>query len=140
MKAFFLSLILLLFSTSVFAEVTVKYDKKNDCKLYRVAAKKEVSGEWVFFPDLESGESIHKRVFLTGMSVSELEIDFDDRSARGLLEMRMPLHRNKNLVGTKVRISADNKGFTDFINRTNSEMNMISEICLDKNQNVIYFK
>jgi hypothetical protein len=54
--------------------------------------------------------------------------------------MRMPLHRNKNLVGSKVRISADNKGFTDFINRTNSEINMIHEICLDRNHNVIYFE
>jgi hypothetical protein len=140
MKAFQLALVLILASSSGLAEVTVKYDKKNDCNLYRVVAKKEVGGEWTFSPGLEEGESVHRRVFLTGMSVSDLEIDFDDRSARGFLEMRMPLHRNKNLVGPKVRISAANKGFTDFINRTNSEINMIHEICLDRNHNVIYFE
>jgi hypothetical protein len=140
MKALCLFLVLILASFSAFAEVTVKYDQNNDCKLYRVVVKKEVDGQWTFSPRLEPDESVHKRVFLTGMSVSELEIDFDDRCARGFLEMRMPLHRNKNLVGSKVRISADNKGFTDFINRTNSEINMIHEICLDRNHNVIYFE
>lgn len=140
MEALFLSLVLMLASASVFAEVTVRDDQRNGCKLYRVVAKEEVGGQWTFARELESGESVYSRVFLTGMSVSDLEIDFHDRSAKGFLEMRMPLRRNKNLVRPKVRISFDNKSFTDFINRTNSEINMIHEICLDRNHNVIYFK
>ena len=140
MRAIFLFVVLLLAAVSVFAEVTMKYDQKNDCELYRAVSKRNVGGEWEFVPELESGETVHKRVSLFGMSVSDLEIDFEKRLAKGFLEMRIPLHRNKNLVSSKVKISSKNKGFTDFINRTNTEINMIYEVCLDRNHNVVYFK
>lgn len=140
MKVIFLFFILLFAGVSGFAEVTMKYDQKNDCELYRAVSKRNVGGQWEFVPELERGEVVHKRVSLFGMSVSDLEIDFEKRLAKGFLEMRIPLHRNKNLVDSKVKISANNKGFTDFINRTNSEINMIYEICLDRAHNVIYFK
>lgn len=124
-----------LLSLSVTAQSAVvkSYDTVHGCNLYRVVETdnenqlKINSDDVVIYP---------KAVY--GLSLSELEIDFNNREAKAQIYMNVVLGLNRTLVSKKSVVEADNEQFNLIINQVNRKLYLMEKICLTSENKISY--
>ena len=122
-----------LMSTASFAAVVKSFDKNNSCTLFRVVAAEE-SGEI----RLKEGEKIEVNKEAYGLSLKDMEIDFEKREVSVQPVVNITLGFNKNLTADKVRILTDNQKFNFLINQLNRNLILFESLCISRDQVIIY--
>ncbi len=129
MKKFIL---LILFLTSFFsyAEIVISKDESNKCTLFRATSDEK---------PIENGENILFAQDVYGMVTKNLEIDFKNQKALIDLEASIVLGFNKKITNQRIQIQATHPEFKSFINTINKKIFQLETICLNNNNEVIYY-
>ncbi len=129
MKSLLAFFVFMSFSTSVSALVVKSQDKSNKCTLYRVT--REASPKAINETVIADKESY-------GLSLINLDIDFNNREASVDLIANIVMGFNKNVVGTKVKIQENHPDFKLMVNFLNRKINLLEKACIDRNNNIVY--
>lgn len=138
-------LLSLFFMTSIQASLFKKSDKKNRCERYSVVSKRvNDQGKVEYSRNIESGEVEVLDSTIVGMTLESLTINFENQSAQAEVWLKRFLLRTP-LLGSiskpsPVNMMSTNLQFDDFINSINSDLKLIKDICIDKNNEVKYIK
>ena len=129
MKSFLAICLVMSFSTSASALVVKSKDILNKCTLYRVTTENspKTTNETVI---------IDREAY--GLSLIDLEVDFNQRLARVDLVANVVLGINKNVVGSKIKIQESHPEFKELTNLLNRRLNLLEKACVDHNNNLIY--
>ena len=126
------------------ALITRQYDSSNDCELYSVLHKeRNAQGHYVLKREIESYETIIDNSTHYGLETNNLAIDFDQRKASFEIISQVAFGFNTNLLGTdsaRVSIHESHGQFNQAINQVNRKLFSFTQVCIDKNNEVIYFK
>ena len=136
-------LISLLLTTSVQASLFKKFDKKNDCDRYTVVSKvKNDQGDLVHSRELEVGETEFLDRTIAGMTLDNLTIDFVSKTVQAEVWLKRVFVRSP-LFGSitepaPVLMKSTNPQLGAFINSINSDLLLINQICVSKDNQVKY--
>lgn len=117
-------------SSSLYASVVKGLDTQNSCDLYRVIKPdtilKKTTNEEVIFA---------KEVY--GLSIQDLEINFDNREVSVQPKINVLLGLNRNLTEDKMIISSNHENFNFLINQINRKIYLFEKICI-KDGKLVY--
>lgn len=120
---------LLTLTTSSFASVVKSYDASKGCNLYRIVdetTKAKQAGEIVIYD---------KAVY--GLTVQDLDIDFDNREAKVQIVMNIVMGLNRNIGGKSI-IEETNPQFKMLVNQVNRKLSMLERVCISDTNKIIY--
>lgn len=124
--------LLLLLSTTTFqarAALVKSFDQENQCNLYRTTSEEK--------PKLETeSQVLDKEIY--GIGLSELEIDFENKSAKVLPTANVVLGINRTFLNQKAVISSNNPNFNFFINQVNRKIFLLESVCISDQNELIY--
>jgi hypothetical protein len=124
---------LLAISTTAFSSVARSYDSEHGCTLYRsVQDTDEAPGK------LNPGEVIFVNKHVYGMSLSNLEINFDAREAKADINVNVIFGINQKLLADKSSITEENPHFTNIINQLNRKVDLMEKVCLSSDNKIVY--
>lgn len=137
-----LALLVLSFNSN--AMITKRYDSNHDCDVYSVLNKvKNAQGDYVLARELRRNEEVHDERNHYGLESKNLSIDFDKRKASFEVITQVSFGFNENLLqndGAKVSIDSAHPQFNEVINQVNKKLLSFSQICVDREQNLIYLE
>lgn len=128
MKALFI-LIALVSSTAAYSAVVKSTDKQNKCTLFRVTREETPK-------TMQEKQIIEKEVY--GLSMLDLDIDFNVREARLTLQANVVMGFNRDIIGAKVRIPEGHPDFKTLINQLNRKVVLIEKACVDSKNVLVY--
>ena len=135
-KLLLLICVLLLTSTSFAGQVVTRFDKENNCDLYRVLSRDDNGNQEKPTDD----ERLFSSRETYGLSFRDMEVDFDNRLVKVQPIMNIVLGINRPLTESKVAIAENNKEFTYLINQLNRNVLLFQKVCISKDGLVEYAK
>ena len=131
MKSKVLSLVMasIFFSGSAFAEVVKSFDDKNNCTLYRATQEKTPRA---------AGETTILLKDVYGLSIQNMEIDFNAREVKTELIANVVMGINRKIVNDKVIIQEQNSEFTALINQLNRKVFLFEKACVNADNVLVY--
>jgi hypothetical protein len=139
-KSLFLILSMFIIAGTSHAGIFKSFDSEKNCTSYEIVNKvRNDNGENVYERSLSSGEEILTDKGIYGLSLKEVEIDFDTRSASFKLIKNVILGLNRPLLVTGARVTVDSshKSFKNIINLVNKKISLIESICLSDSLEII---
>ena len=139
-KSLFLALFLFTICNTTSAAIFKSQNNKLGCTEYSVVNKvKTENGDYVYQRELKSNEEIITDKTIYGLSLKNMEIDFDKRTASFDIIKNVTLGLNRSLLslGSKITIDSRHKDFQKVNNMLNRKLILITNICLDENLNII---
>lgn len=133
-KVFALTLLASLFICSAQAAVVLGYDSGKGCDLYR-AVQADANGKVI----LGSNETIVSSKEVYGLSLQDMEINFESREVLVTPMINVVMGFNRPLIKAKAIIPADHKDFSFLINQLNRKINLFEKICIN-NDRIVYAK
>lgn len=122
----------LMVSTS-FAAVVKSTDAENNCTLFEVIPNDENGGF-----EMKPGQRLVSARSVYGLSLIEMEINFDDRSVMVWPTMNIVLGLNRPLLLTKAIIREANPNFTFLVNQLNRKINLFEKMCINDANEIMY--
>ena len=135
-KSLVLTFALLISATAFAGQVVKRFDKENNCDLYRVLSRDDNGNQEKPADD----ERLFSARETYGLSFRDMEVDFDNRIVKVQPIMNIVLGINRPLTETKVAISENNKDFTYLINQLNRSVLLFQKVCISKEGFVEYAK
>ncbi len=123
-------LLFFLVATSSNAEIVISKDEVKKCTLFRATSVEK---------PVEAGESVLFPQEVYGMITKNLEIDFDNKRALLELDASVILGFNKKITNQKIQVSVKHPDFKSFINTINKKVFQLETICLNANNEMVYF-
>lgn len=133
-KTLLIGLLASLITTSAFAKVVKRLDADNACVLYRVAPTDD-SGKLKLLPD----EVIIYDKDAFGLSLQDMEINFDTREVLVQPTINILFGFNRPLINNKAIIAAENPDFNFLINQLNRKLYVFEKICIGDGK-IVYAK
>lgn len=135
MKKLIAFILIASFAQTSFAAVTKKRDQDQNCTLYKVISPDE-NGKF----KLTYGEVIINQKDAYGLSITDMEIDFNNRTVLVQPQINVVLGLNRALTNSKATISAENPDFTFLINQLNRKIYLFEQMCISDRNEILYAK
>lgn len=123
------STLLLCFTFAAHSAVVSSKDQQNNCTLFRVTT--ETSAR-------ENNETIILDRDVYGISLIDLDIDFNNREAQVQLTASVVMGLNRSLG--RVRIPENHPDFKLLVNQVNRKIFLLERACVDRNNVLVYAK
>lgn len=135
MKKFFIALFLFVIShMGVKAAVYKSIDSQMDCIRYEVISKiKGEDGISRYERETLEGEELLSEESLYGLTVQDVDIDFDNREANFIIVKNVILGFNNSFFedGRRNSIDSEHKDFKEMINQVNKKVRLIKSVCIN---------
>lgn len=135
MKKIIVVMLVAVFAQAGHAAVTKKRDSANNCTLYKVVTP-DAQGKI----KLSEGEVIINQKDAYGLSIIDMEIDFNNREVKVQPQINVVLGMNRNLTNGKAVISAENSEFNFLINQLNRKVMLFEQMCITDSNEIEYAK
>lgn len=128
-------MLMALLTQASFAATIKKRDQDHGCTLYKVVSP-DANGNL----KLSQGEVIVNQRDAYGLSITDMEIDFNNREVKVQPQINVVFGINRNLTDKKAMITADNPEFNFLINQLNRKAYLFEQICISDKNEIEYAK
>ncbi len=122
---------LLTLSSTAFSSVVKSYDSKNSCNLYRIVSETTKAKQ--------AGEAVLYDKAVYGITIEDLDVDFQNREAKVQVVMNIVMGLNRNIGGKSV-IEESNPQFKMLVNQLNRKLSMLEKVCISQDGKLVYGK
>jgi hypothetical protein len=124
-----LLLLVLSFSYVSYGAIVVSADTKNKCTVYRVTSPEEAKAKL---------ENVVEPRELYGLTIKNLKIDFETKSATVEITKRIVLAFDRPLLENRVVIKAENPNFDFLVNQLNRDLFTFDKVCIRNSNELVW--
>jgi hypothetical protein len=128
----FLTLICFTLGSSAYAAIVKSYDNENGCDLYKVipnVPKVKIK--------LKTGEILIYEKEVYGISLENMDINFDDREVHVQAMISIVFGLNRPMLPKKVTLFPEHPQFNYLLNHFNKTLSLFEKVCIGDNK-IVY--